>query len=132
MQEERCDVVIVGGGVMGSSVAYHLLAADPRLKVAVIERDPTYLRASTSLCLGGVRVQFSLRENILISLYAREFLSRFGEEMAVEGEKPPGMPPQVAAEFQRRAGGVTGPRGVTGAPPAAAPGPPAGAPTGGR
>jgi len=88
MENPNFDVIIVGGAVIGSSVAYHLLAAEPRLKVAVLERDPTYSRASTSLSLGGVRVQFSLKENILISLYAQEFFSRFEEEMAVEREKP--------------------------------------------
>ena len=82
------DAVIVGGGVMGSSVAYHLLAAEPSLKLAVVERDPTYTRASTPLSLGGIRIQFSLRENILISLYALERLASFEEEMAVDGEKP--------------------------------------------
>jgi glycine/D-amino acid oxidase-like deaminating enzyme len=88
MENRNFDVIIVGGAVMGSSVAYHLLAAEPRLKVAVLERDPTYSRASTALSLGGVRVQFSLKENVLISLYAQEFFSRFEEEMAVRGETP--------------------------------------------
>jgi FAD-dependent oxidoreductase domain-containing protein 1 len=88
MRHESYDVIIVGGAVMGSSAAYHLIRAEPGLKVAVIERDPTYERASTSLCLGGFRVQFSLKENILMSLYAREFFSRFEEEMSVKGERP--------------------------------------------
>ena len=57
---------------MGSSVAYHLLTFQPALTVAVIERDPTYARASTPLSLGGVRIQFRLKENILMSLYAQE------------------------------------------------------------
>ncbi len=82
------DVIVIGGAVMGSSVAYHLLAAEPSLKLAVVERDPNYTRASTSLSLGGVRIQFSLKENILISLYAQECFSRFEEEMSVKGEKP--------------------------------------------
>ena len=73
---------------MGSSVAYHLLAAEPTLKLAVVERDPTFTRASTAFSLGGVRVQFSLKKNILISLYAQECFSRFEEEMAIKGEKP--------------------------------------------
>jgi glycine/D-amino acid oxidase-like deaminating enzyme len=88
MESRSYDIIIIGGAVMGSSVAYHLLAAEPTLKLAVVERDPTYTRASTSLSLGGVRIQFSLEENILISLYAQECFSRFEEEMAIKGEKP--------------------------------------------
>ena len=82
------DIIIVGGGVMGSSVAYHLLTLESTLKLVVIERDPTYARASTALSLGGVRIQFRLKENILMSLYAQEVFDRFAEEMAVEGERP--------------------------------------------
>lgn len=82
------DIIIVGGGVMGSSVAYHLLTLEPTLTLAVIERDPTYARASTPLSLGGVRIQFRLKENILMSLYAQEVFDRFAEEMAVNDEKP--------------------------------------------
>lgn len=82
------DVLIIGGGVMGSSVAYHLLRADPAIKVAIVERDPTYTHASSALSLGGIRVQFSLAENIQISLYALERLKTFAEEMAVADEKP--------------------------------------------
>jgi len=88
MNPNAYDLIIVGGAVMGSSVAYHLLAAEPKTKLAVVERDPTYTRASTSLSLGGVRIQFSLKENIQISLYAQELFSHFEEEMAVDGEKP--------------------------------------------
>ncbi len=79
---------MVGGGVMGCSVAYHLMKSDRNLKVAVVERDPTYEFSSTALSMGGVRVQFSLKENVLISLYGRQIFERFEEEMAVEGEKP--------------------------------------------
>lgn len=85
---QNFDVIIVGGGIMGSSVAYHLMKYAPKLKVAVVERDPTYAHASTALSLGGVRTQFSLKENIQISQYAMECFSRFEEEMAVEGERP--------------------------------------------
>lgn len=82
------DVVIVGGGIMGVSTAYHLLSLAPSIKLAVAEKDPLYTYASTPLSLGGVRIQFSLKENILISLYAQEAFRRFEEEMAVGGEKP--------------------------------------------
>ncbi len=82
------DVLIVGGGLMGCSIAYHLMKTEPKLKVLVIERDPSYEHASTTLSMGGVRIQFSLKENVLISLYAQESLRHFEEEMAVQGEKP--------------------------------------------
>ncbi len=82
------DVIIAGGGIMGSSTAYHLMKAEPRLRLAVVEKDPSYSRASTPLSVGNIRVQFSLRENIQISLYAFEVLDCFEEEMSVEGEAP--------------------------------------------
>ena len=58
------------------------------MKVILMERDPSYQYSSTALSLGGVRVQFSLRENILVSLYAQQVLEHFEEEMAVDGERP--------------------------------------------
>jgi glycine/D-amino acid oxidase-like deaminating enzyme len=83
-----CDVVVVGGGVMGSSVAYHLLKTDPGLDVVVVERDPSYSQASSALSAGNARIQFSLRENIEISLHALEVFGRFDEAMSVEDERP--------------------------------------------
>jgi FAD-dependent oxidoreductase domain-containing protein 1 len=82
------DVIIIGGGIMGSATAYYLMTADPALKIAVIERDPTYAKASTALSLSNVRTQFSLKENVQISLYTLQILKTFEEDMAVEGEKP--------------------------------------------
>ncbi len=88
MTESSYDVILVGGGVMGCAIAYYLMKADPQLRVAILEKDPTYRRASTVLSDGNIRVQFNLRENILMSLYGLEVLERFSEEMAV-GEKRP-------------------------------------------
>jgi glycine/D-amino acid oxidase-like deaminating enzyme len=82
------DVIIVGGGIMGSATAYYLMTADPTLKVAVVERDPTYAQASTTLSMSNVRTQFSLKENVQISQYALDILSAFEEDMAVDGQKP--------------------------------------------
>jgi glycine/D-amino acid oxidase-like deaminating enzyme len=87
-QNQTYDVILTGGGIMGSATAYHLVKADPALKVAVVERDPTYARASTTLSMSNVRIQFSLKENIQISQYAFEVLKGFEEEMAVGGERP--------------------------------------------
>jgi len=88
MNNKTYDVIIVGGGIMGSATAYYLTKKDPTLKVAVIERDLTYARASTTLSMSNVRIQFSLKENIQISQYAFDALIGFEEEMAVDGNKP--------------------------------------------
>jgi FAD-dependent oxidoreductase domain-containing protein 1 len=84
---QHYDVVIVGGGAMGSSVAY-FLAADPDFtgKVLVVERDPTYATASTSLSLGSIRQQFSTPENIRMSFFGAQFVAGIGEHLAVDGE----------------------------------------------
>jgi glycine/D-amino acid oxidase-like deaminating enzyme len=82
------DVVIVGGGIMGCSVAYHLLRFEPALRVLVVEKDPSYSRASTSLSVGNVRTQFSLEQNIRISQYALQVIERFAEEMRVDDALP--------------------------------------------
>jgi glycine/D-amino acid oxidase-like deaminating enzyme len=87
MPKQMYDIVIVGGGVMGSSAAYHLMA-EGRLNVAVIEKDPTYAKASTPLSIGNIRTQFNLKENIQISRYASEFMQDFEEKMAVDDVRP--------------------------------------------
>jgi len=73
---------------MGCTCAYYLMRAVPGLKTAVIEMDPTYARASTTLSMSNARIQFSLAENIRISKYAFQILDRFEEEMAVEDLHP--------------------------------------------
>ncbi len=82
------DVVIIGGGIMGSATAYFLKRADEKLDVAVVEMDPTYTRASTTLSMANARIQFSLEENIRISQFTFEVLARFKDEMAVDGNLP--------------------------------------------
>lgn len=81
-------MILIGGGVMGCSTAYSLSKADPTLDLLVVERDPTYEYASSTLSMANVRIQFSLKENIQISQYALKVLETFEEEMAVGGERP--------------------------------------------
>ena len=83
------DVVIVGGAVMGSSTAYHLLA-DPGFKgrVIVIEKDPTYQLSASALSAASIRQQYSSAVNIRISLHGIRFLRSIGDYLAVEGERP--------------------------------------------
>ena len=88
MSNQTYDVILAGGGVMGCATAYYLLKSDPTLKVAVLEKDPTYEKASTPLSDGNTRIQFNIKENIQISQYGLEVLARFSDEMEVNGEKP--------------------------------------------
>ncbi|WP_017777427.1 NAD(P)/FAD-dependent oxidoreductase [Paraburkholderia kururiensis] len=81
-------VVIVGGGVIGSSVAYFLRAADPTVSVTVIERDPTYARSSSALSAASIRQQFSTPLSIQMSLFGIEFLRSIGERLEVDGVQP--------------------------------------------
>ena len=87
MKNDMYDIIIVGGGLMGSSTAYHLMSGD-KLDVAVVEKDPTYAKASTPLSIGNVRTQFNLKENVQISQYAYSFLETFEETMAVNDVRP--------------------------------------------
>ncbi len=85
---EMADVVIIGGAVMGSSIAYNLLKDGVDGKVLVLERDPTYERSSTALSVGGIRQQFGSKVNIDISRYSVPFYEKFDELMEVERERP--------------------------------------------
>ncbi len=85
---ETHDVVIVGGAVMGSAVAYFLADLGFQGSIAVIERDPGYGDSATARSAGGVRQQFSTPENVLMSLFGAEFVRRAGEVLAVDGEGP--------------------------------------------
>uniref|UniRef100_A0A3Q3WNE6 FAD-dependent oxidoreductase domain-containing protein 1 n=1 Tax=Mola mola TaxID=94237 RepID=A0A3Q3WNE6_MOLML len=88
---ERADIVIVGGGVIGWSVAYWLKQKERlrgAVKVVVVEKDPTYSKASTVLSAGGIRQQFSLPENIYLSLASAQFMRNVNEHLDVLNEDP--------------------------------------------
>ncbi|MCG2777944.1 MAG: FAD-binding oxidoreductase [Desulfobacterales bacterium] len=88
MEKKTYDVIVVGGGIMGCSTAYYLMGADDKLKLTVVEMDPAYTRASSTLSMANIRIQFSLKENIQISQYAFDVLERFEDDMVVDDEKP--------------------------------------------
>jgi glycine/D-amino acid oxidase-like deaminating enzyme len=88
MGQKAYDILIVGGGVIGSSIAYHLLNDGLDGTLAVLEKDPSYEFASTPRSMGGIRQQFTTEVNIRICLYSIEAIEKFDEEMAVDGEPP--------------------------------------------
>src|SRR3989454_12633163 len=75
---ETADVVIIGSGIVGSSVAYHLAQAGCK-NVLVIEREAHQGKGSTGKSMGGVRAQFATPVNIQMSLYSIEFFSNFDQ-----------------------------------------------------
>lgn len=79
------DVLIVGGGIIGTAIACSLKQQSPAIELAVIEPDPTYEFASTPRASGGARRLFSCPENVAMSHYSIDFIKRFGELMSVDG-----------------------------------------------
>lgn len=79
--------MIVGGGVIGAACAL-FLARDHRVGVTVLERDPSYARASSALSASSIRQQFSTPINIALSRASLDFLRHARDELAVDGERP--------------------------------------------
>jgi glycine/D-amino acid oxidase-like deaminating enzyme len=75
---QTADVVIIGGGIVGSSIAWHLTHAGCK-SVLVIERESSQGKGSTGKSMGGVRAQFSTPVNIQMSLYSIPFYAKFEE-----------------------------------------------------
>jgi sarcosine oxidase subunit beta len=84
------DVVIIGAGIVGSSIAFHLSEAGVK-NVLVIERETRQGLGSTGKSMGGVRAQFSTDVNIRMSVYSIPFFARFEEATGhPSGYKPRG------------------------------------------
>ena len=86
---ETADVVVVGGGAMGASIAYHLAAAGVG-RVVLLEREPSLGLGSTGRCAGGFRHQFSSEINVRLSLASIRMIRSFSAEH--------GLPLDVHAE----------------------------------
>ena len=77
------DIVIIGGGVMGASIAYHLASRGTE-KLVLLEKESLFGQGSTGRCAGGVRYQFGTEVNIKLSLASLPMLERFKEEIGQE------------------------------------------------
>lgn len=73
------QVVVIGGGVMGASTAYHLALRGMR-DVVLLESQSFFGQGATGKCAGGIRYQFSTAINIRLSQLSLPMLSRFEEE----------------------------------------------------
>ncbi|GHC45327.1 glycine/D-amino acid oxidase [Gemmobacter tilapiae] len=75
------DVVIAGGGVMGSAAAWWLAKIHPGITVTVVEPDPSYAKAATALSVASIRSQFSTAVNVQISRFGVDFIRNFTEHL---------------------------------------------------
>lgn len=78
------DVIIIGSGIVGVSTAWHLRGIGFAGTIAIVERDPSFSHSSTSQAIGGIWQQFSLKENIQMSLYGAKFLKEFAKEQKID------------------------------------------------
>jgi glycine/D-amino acid oxidase-like deaminating enzyme len=80
--DENYDVIIVGGAVIGSSIAWHLTGRDDfKGRILVIEKDSTYEFCSTALSAASIRQQFSTPINIEMSAYGIQFLRNLNRDL---------------------------------------------------
>ena len=80
----QADVVVIGGAVMGSSVAYWLTLLQPGLDVLVVEPDTTFARAATALSVASIRQQFTTAVNVEISRFGIGFIRDFKARMGLD------------------------------------------------
>ena len=76
---KTADIVIVGGGVMGASAAYHLAKRGMK-NIVLLEKEEFFGTGATGRCAGGVRYQFSTEINVRLSLESLPMLECFKEE----------------------------------------------------
>ena len=84
----RADVVIIGGGVVGSSVGWHLREHGFTGRIVVVERDRSYFRASSFLAMGGIRQQFCTAVTVQMVQHSVAFWKKFDQRMGTPRARP--------------------------------------------
>jgi glycine/D-amino acid oxidase-like deaminating enzyme len=87
-EHNRYDVIIIGGAIMGSSTAWFLTSLGFQGRVLVVERDPTYAQAATTLSNSCIRQQFSHRLNVQISQFGADFVQNLRAHMGDDARVP--------------------------------------------
>ncbi|MFE8697863.1 NAD(P)/FAD-dependent oxidoreductase [Cytobacillus sp. FJAT-53684] len=93
--QNKADIIIIGGGVIGSSIAYNLLNDGFTGKVVVFEKDGIYEFASTPRSAGGFRQLYTTAVNIQLSKYSLQIYKNFSKTMAIDEE-------EVEIDFKQR------------------------------
>jgi FAD-dependent oxidoreductase domain-containing protein 1 len=82
----RYDIVIVGGAIVGSAVAYYLREQGFSGSIALVEKDPQFTQSATMLSLASIRQQFSIPENIRLSTFTLGLFRRLREEFGEDAD----------------------------------------------
>lgn len=77
---KTADILIIGGGVMGASAAYHLAKRGVK-DILLLEKESHFGTGATGRCAGGVRYQFSTEINVTLSIHSLPMIENFKEEI---------------------------------------------------